>query len=196
MISKFLKTIGLSVALLAFLAPTQAQTVKIGYINYGNIVIDLPEYKKMNDSLMSYYLELQEVLKEIEEMYMSKQADLEKAVKANKSPAVIELEQNSLKRIEMQYRDEERAMEEKLAAKERDLLKPLQAKVDEAIEAIAKEKGFTMILDLAVIRYKRDTDDVENLVRAKLKIITKEESEKKRKDNPSGNGMMDGPGGR
>jgi len=160
-----------------------AQSVKIGYLNYSSVVLDLPEYKTMNDSLMSYYLGLQEDLKKIEDDYLKKQTELSKKIESGEqNKRLIELEQYALEQLQQIYQYQQRENEEKLANKQEELLAPLRKKVDEAIEAIAKEKGYTMILDASVLHYKREAEDIENLVRTKLKLISKEESEKKRKE--------------
>lgn len=178
----FKKTV-LLLALFVTASIGNSQATKIGYLNYGSVIFDLPEYKKMNDSLMNYYLEMQEVLKDIEEKYLRKQAEIDKLIKEGKNPRIIELEQYQLQQYQQMYQLEQRDMEEKVAKKEQELLDPLKKKVDAAIEAVSKEKGFTMVLDASTILYKRDMDDIENLVRANLKLITKEESEKKRKES-------------
>jgi len=177
----FKKTV-LLIALFATAFTSNSQAVKIGYLNYGSVIFDLPEYKKMNDSLMNYYLEIQEVLKEIEDRYLRKQSEIDKMVKEGKNPRIVELTQLELQQLQQLYQLEQRDMEEKVAKKEQELIEPLKNKVDKAIEAVSKEKGFTMVLDASSILYKRDMDDIENLVRSNLKLITKEESEKKRKE--------------
>jgi len=177
----FKKTV-LLIALFATAFTSNSQAVKIGYLNYGSVIFDLPEYKKMNDSLMNYYLEIQEVLKEIEDRYLRKQSEIDKMVKEGKNPRIVELTQIELQQLQQLYQLEQRDMEEKVAQKEQELLDPLKSKVDKAIEAVSKEKGITMVFDSSTLLYKRDMDDIENLVRANLKLITKEESEKKRKE--------------
>ncbi|MCO6495854.1 MAG: OmpH family outer membrane protein [Bacteroidetes bacterium] len=188
MTSRILKNAVLSLLMLTSSYCVKSQGVKIGYLNYGNVVLDLPEYKVMNDSLMSYYLTLQEDLKKIEDDYIAKQTELNKKIESgNQNKRLIELEQYALEQLQQIYQFQQRENEEKIAQKQEELLAPLRKKVDDAIEAIAKEKGFTLVLDASVIHYKREADDVENLVRAKLKVITKEESEKKRKEGGDNN---------
>lgn len=183
MMTKIFKKTVLLIALFTTALIGNSQSTKIGYLNYGSVIFDLPEYKKMNDSLMNYYLEMQEVLKDIEDKYLRKQTEIEKLIKEGKNPRIVELEQYQLQQYQQMYQIEQRDMEEKVAKKEQELLEPLKKKVDTAIETVSKEKGFTMVLDASSILYKRDMDDIENLVRANLKLITKEESEKKRKES-------------
>lgn len=190
------KTLFVAFTLIAF-SSLNAQSSKIGYIDYANIIFDLPDYKKMNDSLMIYYQELQADLQEIEDNYMKKQSELQRKIESGETnKKLLELEQYSLEQLQQLYQYTQEENQKKIAEKQEELLRPLREKVDGAIETVAKEKGFSMVLDSSVIHFKKDSDDVENLVRAKLKIISKEESEKKKKDggntqtlpiNPMGN---------
>lgn len=183
MTSRIFKRAMVFVLMMASFYGVKAQTMKIGYLNYSNVVLDLPEYKTMNDSLMSFYLKLQEDLKKIEDDYIAKQTELNKKIEAgNQNKRLIELEQYALDQLQQIYQFQQKENEEKLANKQEELLLPLRKKVDDAIDAVAKDKGFSMVIDASVLHFKRDADDIENLVRAKLKLMTKEESEKKRKE--------------
>ena len=54
-----------------------------------------------------------------------------------------------------------------MAKKAEELLAPIRARVDRAVEAVAKQGGYDLILDLAALQgvvYKRDAIDLTNLV--------------------------------
>src|SRR5690606_15293950 len=113
MMTKIFKKTVLLIALFTTAFIGNSQSAKIGYLNYGSVIFDLPEYKKMNDSLMNYYLEMQEVLKDIEDKYLRKQTEIEKLKKEGKNPRIIELEEYQLQQYQQMYQIEQRDMEEK-----------------------------------------------------------------------------------
>ena len=60
-------------------------------------------------------------------------------------------------------------MRDQLLKKQQELMAPVLEKVQKAIEAVAKEKGYTYILDAAAgVLYADPQYDVSDLVRQKL----------------------------
>jgi outer membrane protein len=55
-----------------------------------------------------------------------------------------------------------------IQTKRQNALQPIYDKLNNAIEQVAKENGYSMIFDKAVLLYSEDKDDVSALVRAKL----------------------------
>jgi outer membrane protein len=54
--------------------------------------------------------------------------------------------------------------------KQQELLAPITSKVEEAIKAVAKEKGYAYIFNMSqgVILYAQESDDVTPLIKTKL----------------------------
>jgi len=183
-----MKKIMLMTALFLGFVAANAQTAKIGYLNYASVILDLPDYKKAEDSLRKYSAELEKGLMDITKEYEEVRTKMQNRMsgpdaKSPNTQRMVEIDNQNLQKLELAYQEMQKEIEGNLAQRQEDLMKPMREKIDQAIEAVAKEKGFTMALDASVVLYKRDTDDIENFVRTKLKVITKEESEKKRKEN-------------
>lgn len=191
-----------ALTLLLLCAPAFAQNVKIGYLDYASIIYDMPEFKEYTDSLEKISIELDNKLETYKAEYMENAEKLEQLRNSpNPNNSLIELKEGNLIRIQQIYQKTMQDNQRILQMKEMELQKPLRAKLDKAIEEVSKEKGFTMVLDVNVVYFKRDSDDVEDLVRTKLKVISKAESEKKREElgnqGPGGQnpgGMMPGMG--
>lgn len=179
----YLKTLAIISFMVFGMSSAVAQAAKIGYLNYESLIYDLPEFKSYNDSLESYTIYLEKKMDQIKETYNEQFAKVER-IKKEKNPnlELLELAMDNLQRTQQLYQIEMNRNQLKLQQKEQDFLEPLKKIVDDAVEAVAKEKGFTMVLDANTIVYKRDLDDIEDLVRTKLKVINKKESEKKRKE--------------
>jgi outer membrane protein len=179
----YLKTLAIISFMVFGMTSAVAQATKIGYLNYESLIYDLPEFKSYNDSLEAYTVYLEKKMDQIKETYNEQYAKVER-IKKEKNPnlELLELAMDNLQRTQQLYQIEMNRNQLKLQQKEQDFLEPLKKIVDDAVEAVAKEKGFTMVLDANTIVYKRDLDDIEDLVRTKLKVINKKESEKKRKE--------------
>ena len=64
----------------------------------------------------------------------------------------------------------EQTMQQQLLEKQQTLLQPILDQVNEAIKQVAKDNGYTMIFDSAVLLYADEAQDVGTLVKAKLGI--------------------------
>ncbi|NJK84533.1 MAG: OmpH family outer membrane protein [Saprospiraceae bacterium] len=86
------------------------------------------------------------------------------------SPKQQEEEATKLKTKEEELRKFEADSQQKLAAKQQELVQPILDKVNKAIQDVAKENGYQFIFDEAVLLYRDPTLDIGKLVRAKLGI--------------------------
>jgi len=63
-------------------------------------------------------------------------------------------------------------IQQNLSTKSEDLLKPIRDRINDAINEVAKENGYTYIFDMSVgvLLYAEESTDVGALVKAKLGI--------------------------
>jgi outer membrane protein len=149
----------------------QAQASKIGYLNYANVIRDMPEYKTIQTKLYEVSDSLETEMDDLKERYYKKAEELELYVKAGPSKArMAELTKQEMQTTQMLIMQTEQDHNVFIQTREAALVKPLTDKVDKAVAEIVKEKGFTMIIDSSVLRYKRDEDDIEPMVRVKLNL--------------------------
>ena len=168
---KYFKVLFLGVSLFLFAGVANAQ-MKIAYVNSAEILEAMPESAKVRTNLENYYGELQSQLQTMLTEYSNKvqdyeanQASLSNLVKQSKEKEIIDMEN----RIQ-QFRAN---ADEELAKKQEELLKPVLDKVQNAINAVGKEKGYTYIIDLstgAAVYVGDDAVDVTKDVKAKLGI--------------------------
>jgi outer membrane protein len=148
-----------------------AQTQKIGYINSKDILALMPEMKKAEADLQTYG-------KQFKDQYESMQKEGEKKVaeyQANAktmTDAVRTVKENELQDLQKRMAAFEQTTQEKMEAKQNEILKPIYDKVTKAINDVAKEKGYTFVFDPSVggILYAAETENLLAAVKLKLGI--------------------------
>ena len=170
--NKIFKVFFLFVILLGLNGFASAQTVKIAHVNTTEVMNAMPDKAKAEKSLENYYNELQEQLKVMYNEYTSKLQDyqsnaetMSNLVKQSKEKELVDLES----RITAFQSNAENEFETKRAQ----LLQPLLEKIQNAINAVGKEKGYTYILDVATgttVYIGTDAVDVTKDVKSKLGI--------------------------
>ncbi|NGM65320.1 OmpH family outer membrane protein [Sphingobacterium sp. SGR-19] len=151
---------------------------KIGHINADEIFQLTPEFKTANDQLRTLndtktqelqgmYAEFQKKQTEANEKYRSRS-------EANKDSIDAQLQTlgQELQNIEQRIQEVQRVAQEDLQKKQQELLTPIQTKVMNAINSVAKEKGYAYVLDTSAgnVIYFQGGEDISMDVRAKLGI--------------------------
>lgn len=170
--NKIFKVFFLFVVMFAINGFANAQTVKIAHVNTNEVMNAMPERTKAEKNLENYYNELQDQLKVMYTEYQTKlqeyQANAEtmsNLVKQSKEKELVDIES----RITAFQANAESEFENKRA----ELLAPLLEKIQNAINSVGKEKGYTYILDVATgaaVYIGTDAVDVTKDVKTKLGI--------------------------
>ena len=149
-------------------------TMKIGYADVDYILSQMPEAKQVESDLQALNTQLQNQLQaKVQEFqqkmqtYQQGAATMVDAVRAEKETELTQLEQ----RIQKFQQDAQTSMQKKQVT----LMEPLYAKVGTNIEAVAKENGYTHILNgqvggIDVVLYSDEKFDVSDLVLKKMGI--------------------------
>ena len=162
------------VLVLAFacLALTVSAQKKYGFVNLGNLLEMMPERTTADAKLQGFQ---EGLVAQEEEMAKNFQAFIAEAEK--KAPSLSEEELQQLQR--QAYEKEQEIMKfrqsslSKVQQKRQELLAPILVRVQEAIDAVAKENGYALIFDSSIINtilYAEETQDVLPLVKKKLGI--------------------------
>lgn len=151
-------------------ASTYAQD-KFGHVNSLAIVSQMPEYKSAQAALTKEEGVLAAAYEELIDEYIEKENEL-----IEKGPemmdAIRESKTEYLFKLQQKIQEFEISAQEQLMAREEELLEPILEKANSAIQTVAKENGYTYILDVAsgAILYAPDSRDVSDLVMSKLGI--------------------------
>ena len=119
---------------------------KIGYAETDYIMSQLPEFKKIDSELSTHYSQLENQLKAKSDEFQAKlksfqtmPASTPDAIKTDKEKELAALQQ-SLER----FKEDAQTSYQK---KQNDLLDPIYKRIGNAIEQVAKENGFTFIIN-------------------------------------------------
>ena len=169
--NKLFKVLFLGIALFVMGGVASAQ-VKIAHVNTAAILNAMPEKAKAEKSLEKYYGELQSQLQTMATEYQNKMQDYEANV-ATMSNLVKQSKEKEIVDIQNRIQQFQANAEQEFESKRGELLAPILDKIQNAINAVGKEKGYTYILDLATgaAVYVGDAaTDITKDVKAKLGV--------------------------
>ena len=166
---------GKAILLLAFISSgICANAQKFGHINIGNLLVQLPETKAADARLKVYQDSLVAIgeaqAKKLQEDFNAFATEYRQGTI---TPAVAQQRQEEFQKRESALQAMEEAIMNEVAKKREELIAPLLEKVQNAIDQIGKEGGYTMIFDTSVfntILFAQNTDDIEPLLKSKLGI--------------------------
>jgi outer membrane protein len=147
---------------------------KIGHLNSQEILQDMPDVKAAESYLESFQLQLQKKGQAMVEAFQKKYQEIaRKEQQGEMSPRQLEEETAKLKAEEEKIQKYEQDMQLQIVKKREELLQPILDRVNEAIEAVSKEKGYLYIIDLSsgMILYGDDNYDITKEVKSKLDLM-------------------------
>lgn len=160
----------LAAALIACCGTTFAQkNVKLGHINSNELMEIMPG----KDSAQTV---LKKEVEEMEEQMRLMQAELETAYnnyqdkKSGWSELIRQNEERRIQDMDTRIKQFAQDAQQTLQQRQEQLMQPIVDRAKNAIEAVAKENGYTYIFDSGVgaLLYQQDSDDIMPLVKKKL----------------------------
>ena len=147
---------------------------KIAYINTDEIITLMPETKAAEDLLKAQAETYQKDLATLEEEYQNLLTELENGVKTGWSELMIKAKQDELYGRQQKIVEYQQLAQQELSAKQVEVMQPIIEKLQNAVNEVAKEKGFAYVLDASpsrgVVIYKDGGTDIAPFVKAKLGI--------------------------
>lgn len=169
----------LMLALIGFANASQAQ--KIGYTNVELILSYMPQTKNIENELSKLEEMIGKALQVKQEYYRQKLTEyMEYKQSGRLTPEMDALAVKELQKLEAEIQKGLEDAEDRLLRRRMELLKPLQDKMQSAIDQVAKEGGYTYILNQAVgagipsILYGKESDNVTEKIAKKLGIAVEE----------------------
>jgi len=161
----------LIIAVVLFTTGANAQgKLKIGHIDSGELFKIMPGRDSAQTKLQAYSKTLEDQLKAMTTEYETKVADYQ-ATSATMSDLMKQTKAKEIQDLQKRMEDFQTAAQTDLQAKETELVQPIIDKAKKAIESVAKENGYTYVIDSApgsVVLYSEPTDDLFPLVKKKL----------------------------
>ena len=158
-------------------------TIKIGYADVQHVMTQMPDIKRVESDLAA-------VEKQLIDLVNSKTEDLKKRYEEFKRTEKTMLEPvrkitiNELHQSQMNLEQLKQDSQLTLDKKHTELMKPIYEKIGKAIEAVAKEQGYSFILSSTisgqdVVMYADPAYDISDLVLKKLGAVPKTAEPKK-----------------
>ena len=152
-----------------------AQAQKFGFVNSGSILEGMPQVKEAESNLEALAKQLQAKGEKMMQDFQLKYQELERKVQAGEiTPKAQETETAILEEERNKILAYDQDMQKQLGDKREALLAPILEQVKTAIDAVAKENGYTYIFDgspgVGVILYADESTNVTPLVKTKLGI--------------------------
>ncbi|MBI1307146.1 MAG: OmpH family outer membrane protein [Bacteroidetes bacterium] len=167
---RFKHSLILSMLMIAFSSFSTAQT-KIAHIDFQKLVEGLPEVDSIKAKLEIMQASYEKKLTAIETELKNKQ-DYWKMNPTN-DPDILEIRQQEYQDLVNRYQQIQQEAQQAISAKQDELIQPVIDKVKGVIQTVAKEKGYTYVLDssegLSVI-YGDPNHDLIAAVKAKLGV--------------------------
>ncbi len=158
----------LSVLVVSGQANSNAQG-KIGYISTEELVSIMPETAKADTTLQQYRNALIQ-------NYRDKQTALESAIEkfnvdsTKMTVAVKDVKRTELQKMFTELQSEEQRIQQQLQQRQQELINPINKKAFDAIQAVAKENGYTYILEKGALLVAPPAGDILELVAKKLNV--------------------------
>jgi len=169
---KILNLTVLLLALLAFNVDSAFAQEKYGHLNSGNLLEQLPQVKAADEQLAKYREELMAEGEKMAQTFQTKaQAFMEKAQAGELTPVEQQTQEQQLQAERQKIIEYEQTISNKVKQRRQELLDPILAKVQKAIDDVGQENGYVMIFDTSIfnaVLFAKDSDDVMPLVKAKL----------------------------
>lgn len=168
--NKLFKVLSMFAFVFAMSTMVNAQSLKIAHVNTNEVMNAMPEREAAEKSLQDYYGELQNQLATMASEYQSKVTDYQ-ANEASMSNLVKQSKEKEIMDLQQRINDFQNNAEMEFENKRASLLAPLLEKIQNAINAVGQEKGYTYILDLATgsaVYVGPDAVDITPDVKAKV----------------------------
>lgn len=161
----FLIVLCISTGIFGFSTTTNAQ--KIGYISADEIIQLMPEAATVQKELDQYQQSLYQNAQDKQNAFNE---TLQKFIKdsSTMSASLKEVKRNDLQKQSQELAGEQQKIQNEFAQKRQELSVPIQKKLQEAIEAVAKENGYTYVMPREALIVMPPANDLGTLVMKKL----------------------------
>lgn len=159
-----------------FLGAIVSNAQKIGHMNSGNFLAQLPEVARADSGLVLYQKDLMLTGDTLAKAFEVEYKVFVEAYNAGTlSQQQTQKRQAELQKQQQTLQSYAQQVDERVANLRRQLLQPILTKLDEAIRAIAKENGYSFIFDTSTggSLFAAESDDVTPLVKKKYDSLKK-----------------------
>ncbi len=154
--------------------PMLANAQKFGYVNSQEIFNLMPEKATAENTLKAAAEKYDAELKNLQDKFQKDLADFQALEKDANTPAGIkERRQGELEELYQKIQNFQQTASQDLQRQQEQLISPVSQKLQQAIQAVGAEGGYTFVFDLsvpAVVYQGNGAEDISAKVKAKLGI--------------------------
>lgn len=157
-------------AMFAFGTAAFAQkTVKIGHINSSDLMQIMPGKDSAQAAFEAEVKVVEGELKAMQDELQAKYTDYQER-RNNMTELIRNTKEQEIRDLDTRIETYKQNAQQKLREKETELLQPIIDRAKQAIADVAKENGYTYILDTSAgtVLYQQEGDDILALVKKKL----------------------------
>ena len=159
------------VAAILFVSAGSASAQKTGYISVDQVVSLMPETARLDSLLRKYQADtLNPQFAYIVSEYNRKDS-LANGKDSLKTPVTVrQTMRQELEQMAYQIQNWQNIAQQAMQGKQQELLEPIYRKVDNAIQAVAKESGYAYVLNREALLVMPPADDLLPLVAKRLNV--------------------------
>jgi outer membrane protein len=143
---------------------------KIGFISLQELIPVMPEYKKADTALNDYQTALGQNFEDMKREYYEKDSAINTKDTVKLTKAQLEIKRREVGELLVKLQGYQQQSQQLYQQKQQDLISPIQKKAVEAVQAVAKENGFTYVLSKEALLVSPPAEDLLPLVKKKLGI--------------------------
>ena len=142
---------------------------KTAYLNFNELIQTMPEAKTATEQLQKTTQDYQKQLDKMAEEFKTKNEAFEKDKETMQS-AIKEFKQKELVDLQKKFDEFKQAAQTDIQKKREELLNPIVKKAKDAVESVAKDKGYGYVIDSSASQYvyMNSNDNIMDLVKKKL----------------------------
>ncbi len=148
-----------------------AQAQKIAHIDFDSLISLMPKMDSIKKDSQDYAQQLDNQYQSLVNEFNTKYQDY-MANEKNWTDLIRNMKKKDLEQLQANIQEFQQNAQQEMARKNDSLLSPIEKKARKAIEDVAKENKYAYVLDSGAgnVLYSQPSDDIMNLVKAKLKI--------------------------
>jgi outer membrane protein len=146
---------------------TKAQT-KIGTISLAELIPSMPEYKKADTAMNEFSSALNQQYQDLVNEYQQQQTLLSSKDTAKYTSAQLEIKRKDLGDLLGKLQNWQQTSNQMNQQKQQELIAPIQKKAIDAVQAVAKENGYSYVISKDQLLVSPPADDILPLVKKKL----------------------------
>jgi outer membrane protein len=167
---KFISLCAIAIVLLAATNQANAQGQKIGYFSVDQMLGLMPDAVRVDSLLQKYKADSLPTIESIVQEYKYKDSMLNKADTTKTPKSVLNQYRQDLSVLSYQISNWDALSQQAVQAKQEELVGPIYTKIINAMNAVAKEKGYAYVLSKESLLVAPPGEDMLPLVAAKLGV--------------------------